>query len=99
MVKLCSPFVFSGVADSSFKWSGRRPCQSIKADQTHDVRSSWISSAPLTSLAGGLTFEKARRQSLSSHANDLSLRNQQRFLLIESRSECIEHGRLKLKGG
>jgi hypothetical protein len=45
MVKLCSPFVLSGVVDSLSKWHGRGPCHEVEASQTNDVWQGWVCEA------------------------------------------------------
>ncbi len=42
MVKLCSPFVVSGVVDSSFKWPGGSAGQLLEASETDRVRQSQL---------------------------------------------------------
>jgi hypothetical protein len=49
MVKLCSPFVLSGVVDSSFPRTGGGPGTSIKAPQEANV---WQGKLPGTTQAG-----------------------------------------------
>ena len=51
MVKQCSPFVLSGVVDSSFKWPYRGSGQSAQADQTEHVWSCEVRSAQASRAA------------------------------------------------
>ena len=55
MVKPCSPFVLSGVVDSSFKWSFRGECESA---QTHEKKHVW-SRRNRSSQASGAPSEQS----------------------------------------
>src|SRR6266516_4670141 len=92
MVKLCSPFMLSGVVDSSFKRSGRGTSHEIEAHKTHYVWESKISSSTPTrpschlrcALFPSARFFEARDDDVLNVFSTLQGRNKACYCILRS---------------